>query len=284
TLANHPAPPWLVYANACKAGMESRAAAHKYQRNVFGLATAFLAQGVAAYVAPLWPIDDLLAQLIATNFYQHLLSERFTLGESLRRAKSEARRVGYPDAPAESDDDSAWASLGWASLVLYGDPTEELFQALAGSEAKSQPPTNLNLRTPIPTQDSLRANDPPIRHAGRCVHAPDRLLAEWVAGPQRLAADVEHIRRGRDGGDPVTLELIEEAGLRRWRIPTSDSTARGIRSCNDRSIGRLTGLAVRTPVSRRAPSHGPAGSPRSRPSYLALDEERLLEWLDGARQ
>ncbi|MEO8493535.1 MAG: CHAT domain-containing protein, partial [Planctomycetota bacterium] len=37
TLANHPAPPWLVYANACKTGMESRAATHKYQRNVFGL-------------------------------------------------------------------------------------------------------------------------------------------------------------------------------------------------------------------------------------------------------
>ncbi len=41
TLANHPAPPWLVYANACEAGMESRGVPLRYQGNVFGLATAF---------------------------------------------------------------------------------------------------------------------------------------------------------------------------------------------------------------------------------------------------
>lgn len=138
TLANQPAPPWLVYANACEAGMESRAMQRRYHGNVFGLATAFLNQGVAAYVAPLWPIDDLLAQLIALTFYRQLLSERVTLGEALRRAKSEARRVGCPDSPAESQT-AAWSSLGWASLVLFGDPTEELFQALAGSERKTQP-------------------------------------------------------------------------------------------------------------------------------------------------
>ena len=97
TLAEHPAPPWLVFANACEAGMDGGRLERHYQGNVFGLATAFINQGVAAYVGPLWPIDDLLAQHIALEFYQQLLSERRTLGEALRRAKVSARATAYRD-------------------------------------------------------------------------------------------------------------------------------------------------------------------------------------------
>ena len=90
TLADHPSPPWLVFANACEAGMDGARPNRKYHDNVFGLATAFINQGVAAYIAPLWPIDDLLAQYIALSFYRELLCERATLGEALRRAKAAA--------------------------------------------------------------------------------------------------------------------------------------------------------------------------------------------------
>src|SRR5262249_32771111 len=58
TLAWCESPPWLVFANACEAGMESDAAPARYQGDVFGLATAFINQGVAAYIGPLWPLDD----------------------------------------------------------------------------------------------------------------------------------------------------------------------------------------------------------------------------------
>ena len=109
-----------------------------YQGNVFGLATAFINQGVAAYIAPLWPIDDMLAQHIALEFYRQLLCERTTLGEALRRAKASARRSRTPSSASRRDGHEAWAGLGWASLVLYGDPTEELFQALAGGPADEQ--------------------------------------------------------------------------------------------------------------------------------------------------
>lgn len=153
TLANHPAPPWLVYANACEAGMESRGVPPRYQGNVFGLATAFLNQGVAAYVAPLWPINDKLAQQITIWFYRLLLSERVTLGEALRLAKSKARQ--------RSEREGFVWGLGWASLVLYGDPTEELFQALAGSEKKTE--------TAI---DDMQNHVPPS------VHAAERVFRE----------------------------------------------------------------------------------------------------------
>ena len=38
-----------------------------------------------------------MAQHIALNFYHHLLRERLTLGESLRRSKMSARQIAYPE-------------------------------------------------------------------------------------------------------------------------------------------------------------------------------------------
>ena len=272
TLTNHPAPPWLVYANACEAGMESRAAPRRFRGNVFGLATAFLTQGVAAYVAPLWPIDDVLAQFIGLNFYRQLLSERVTLGESLRRAKSDARRVAYPEFTKESggtacstdeSGEAAWASLGWASLVLYGDPTEELFQALAGSESEKKPPTSVFIKSKdsVPPPVSSRAGDSPFSHGRQCVHAPDRLLAEWVAGPTSLAASATRGASGTSGGNGDELQLIEEAGLRRWRIGSGSSAARG------------------RGQSQPTPDDGLRGSPFAR----LLADERLHKVLPGRR-
>ena len=112
TLAAHRAPPWLVYANACEAGMDAGGPPRSYQGNVFGLATAFINQGVAAYIGPLWPIEDLMAQHIALNFYHHLLRDRLTLGESLRRSKMSARQTAYPENTDRADEDKSFAALG----------------------------------------------------------------------------------------------------------------------------------------------------------------------------
>ena len=231
TLASHSAPPWLVYANACEAGMESRRTTQQFQRNVFGLASAFLNQGVAAYIAPLWPIDDLLAQYISTNFYRQLLSERVTLGESLRRAKSDARKLAFPDDLDQSNDET-YSSLGWASLVLYGDPTQELFQALAGSERSAQSISKelSKDRSPPPSmsQDRIRAN----KSRRQWFHAPDSILAEWVSGPQSIAgASSRGSRRIQSDGE--VLELIEEAGLRRWRVSSGSASTRSQATSGD---------------------------------------------------
>src|SRR5262245_13358973 len=238
TLAEHDGPPWLVFANACEAGMDAARPERKYQGNVFGLATAFINQGVAAYIAPLWPIDDLLAQHIALEFYRQLLCERATLGEALRRAKSSARRIAYPDTMSDRpDSEGVWAGLGWASLVLYGDPTEELFQALAGGPRSQQPaPTARSFA--VTTSEQSRASTraqwvaqprpmKTILPSAPVLHAPDHIVAQWVKGPnwkdqsdQRRSA--EPVPKGA-----ISLELIEDGGLRRWRVRQAGAANRG---------------------------------------------------------
>jgi CHAT domain-containing protein len=253
TLAELDAPPWLVFANACDAGMDAGRSARKYQGNVFGLASAFINHGVAAYIAPLWPIDDMLAQYIALEFYRHLLRERATLGESLRQAKRSARRVAYPDGEdvkaAKAAPAASWAGLGWASLVLYGDPSEELFQALAGGPGAHPEKTRAR---------HMPAADRPHGPAGRAsstagperfvassapdfLQAPDQVVSRWVRGPNWREVDLGARRRAsakapkvRDAkapdaqaGDRPVLELIEESGLRRWRVRTPGAGTRG---------------------------------------------------------
>ncbi len=227
TLESHPAPPWLVYANACEAAMETDRP--RYQGSVFGLATAFINHGVSAYIAPLWPIDDLLAQQIAIEFYRQLLAERASLGEALRRAKVDARAVATPAVEGLHGSDArpgAWSSLGWASLVLYGDPTEELFQALAGSEVKRDPN-----HEPLGVAPRLRKKTRLATAARSFLHAPDHVMADWAGDPvSRKAVFGARGAGGRNGDDADAqpqLELIEDAGLRRWRVVRPGSGRRG---------------------------------------------------------
>jgi pimeloyl-ACP methyl ester carboxylesterase len=241
TLADHPSPPWLVFANACEAGMDGARPSRKYHDNVFGLATAFINQGVAAYIAPLWPIDDLLAQFIALGFYRELLCERATLGEALRRAKAAARQMTYPDV-IDSDEtaNQVWASLGWASLVLYGDPTEELFQALAGGSHQAaameqagmyrRPADSAAIKTPgsgVPSRLAKSIAAMPV------LHAPDHIVTQWVRGPKWRDSSVDQRGNGHALSDgDIALDLIEEGGLRRWRV-RNGGTTRGSGSGTD---------------------------------------------------
>ena len=185
TLAAQTAPPWLVYANACEAGMDGVRPDRRYQGNVYGLATAFINQGVAAYIAPLWPIDDLLAQHIALEFYQQLLCERVTLGEAVRRAKASARALADGERRQQGHD-FVQTGLGWASLVLYGDPTEELFQALAGGSRQPWQPRDAAIQAsprsgrPSATPERLPAASANGALTGLAGSGPAR------AGPHRL--------------------------------------------------------------------------------------------------
>jgi hypothetical protein len=262
TLAEHAAPPWLVFANACEAGMDASAPRRGYHDNVFGLATAFINQGVAAYIAPLWPIDDLLAQYIALDFYRELLCERATLGEALRRAKAAARRAAYPDR--DHDGAGAWVSLGWASLVLYGDPTEELFQALAGGSHQAGPAATASAGRPRasaeePVRSPAGALSPqrPVKPVTSVpvIHAPDHIVTQWVRGPNWHEADGS-LRGGdaRADGDAM-LELVEEAGLRRWRVGTGRTTTRGVGQGGDGLPGsQIAALLADDRVRRLLPA------------------------------
>jgi hypothetical protein len=129
--------PWLVYANACEAGMDHGTPAI-YQSDVFGLASAFLDHGVSVFVGPLWRIDDRVAARIAQVFYEQLLKERQTVGEALRIAKADAKRTTFDAAMRQADGGRSAervAMVSWAGLVLYGNST-----ATFGQRVGAPPP------------------------------------------------------------------------------------------------------------------------------------------------
>ena len=139
TLANADVRPWLIYGSACE-GARDGAAPHRYHDGVYGMASAALSQGVAAYVGPLWKISDADAKNMAAAFYEALLIRRTSLGEALALARRSVRE-GQPDldelvvrSNQASADATTPRSAGWAGMVLYGDPTPTVLQRLSPSD------------------------------------------------------------------------------------------------------------------------------------------------------
>ncbi len=244
TLQWCPLPPWLVYANACEAGMDRRSdGRQQYQGDVYGLGSAFLHSGVRGYVAPLWPINDDVAVQMATDFYLGLLIDRLSLGESLYRAKHKAKRLalGADDARTQGSLMPANVALSWASIVLYGDPTQRLFQSLwggsaAGSQVHSRgepdgpsadrlpqgepaesvaPAPGTEFERKTPGRSSASKKRP--KSMPRLAQASTRAMLEQLpmSGLDRLS----QVRGAIPAQitEPV-LELVERDGVRAWRI------------------------------------------------------------------
>jgi CHAT domain-containing protein len=215
TLSWTVSPPWLVFANACEAGMDAGAPVGQYQSDVFGLATAFINQGVAAYIAPLWPIDDAVAAQLASDFYRTLLLERTSLGEALRLAKTMAKQALL----GPSSDNTEWlmpprVALSWASVVLYGDPTPRLLESLWTPYAEHDvtPPT-----PPVPTLPAQRRRTA-RRQVRRLRQATAEETSRLVSGPGMVPVS----STARSGQASVLLtpgvELLEINGIRVWYI------------------------------------------------------------------
>jgi CHAT domain-containing protein len=159
TLANAEVRPWLIYGSACE-GARDGASPHGYHDGVYGMASAALSQGVAAYVGPLWKISDTDAKNMAAAFYEALLIRRTSLGEALALARRSVRE-GQPDLDelvVRSNrgvvaDPGTPRSAGWAGMVLYGDPTPTVLQRLSPSDTsdsgRHKDPTSLS-RRPVP--------------------------------------------------------------------------------------------------------------------------------------
>lgn len=224
TLARSEQPPWLIFANACEASMEDgRATAQP--NDVTGLATACINHGVAAYIAPLWPVDDEIARWLAVGFYRQLLRERYSVGESLRRS-----RMAIWDRLRESGVTMtmpAKTALTWSSFVLYGDPTSRLLQTLwTPTSAK-----NKRKATENKSAASSKGNGI-VQNRFRSVTAGQ--LCATIDLPSNLmlsSSDSTSVERGLFGSrsEPnkgIRIELVERDGLRFWRTAPSDSEAR----------------------------------------------------------
>ncbi|MGB5710018.1 MAG: CHAT domain-containing protein [Waterburya sp.] len=96
----------MVFLNACQVGT----AGEKLGR-MAGFPGAMVSNGVGAFVAPLWEIQDDVARDVSKDFYQYVLEERLGVAEALRRIRSQT--------PPEK------SITPWA-YVLYGHPMLKL--------------------------------------------------------------------------------------------------------------------------------------------------------------
>ncbi len=239
TLAWAKCPPWLIFANACEAGMDDDDQSATKHSDVTGLATACINQGVAAYIAPLWPVDDEIARWLAIGFYRELLRERFSVGEALRRA----RMAIWKDLQESGADQTmpAKTALTWSSFVLYGDPTARLLQTLWSPAGGSELPTDgIAPPEPTPSRPSIvsprRFRQATADHLADTISLPDNLLATSIAaftGTRGMRAT----ERGALAATPgITIELVERSGLRFWRAVTGNPAADATRLS---PLGRL---------------------------------------------
>jgi hypothetical protein len=146
TLANADVIPWLLYGSACEGARDGKGTEKPtggYHDGIYGMASAALGQGVAAYVGPLWKISETDAKNIAAAFYEALLMRRTSLGEALSLARRSVK-VGEPDldelvtrtATGRVDTElEVPRSAGWTGMALYGDPTPTVLQRISPSDS-----------------------------------------------------------------------------------------------------------------------------------------------------
>lgn len=140
-MAGGSAMPAFVFSNACQS---ARTKAWKWKKDVkddsFGLANAFMLAGVRHYVGTFWEITDEPGNRFAIEFYEHLLSG-ITVGEAVRLSRAALIQEYGPDF------------IGWASYLLYGDPTSGYFD----QKEKAKEPEEPELATsPNPAKDHTR--------------------------------------------------------------------------------------------------------------------------------
>ncbi|MDY0001313.1 MAG: CHAT domain-containing protein [Polyangia bacterium] len=113
--------PFLVFSNACQTGVEGPWERDR-QGRVLGLAGAFLLSGARFYVGTQWELVDGIGARVAAHFYD-ALGRGANMGAALRAARLRVVEEEGEDA------------LGWATYVLWGDPTWVPLPARAASAA-----------------------------------------------------------------------------------------------------------------------------------------------------
>ncbi len=108
--------PVLVFSNACFSGRTQEWQIKEvFEKEVYGLANAFLHSGVSHYIGTFWEILDSPSSLFAIEFYR-TLTRNASVGKALREARLKLiERMGKNN-------------IIWASYMLYGDPTFVLFE------------------------------------------------------------------------------------------------------------------------------------------------------------
>jgi CHAT domain-containing protein len=99
----------FVFLNACQVGQNT-----ELLDGAGGLATSFLKTGATGFIAPLWNVDDQIAQDTAVEFYRAAFEERTTVAEVLRRR----RALFDPKATTPETTHLAYIYYGHPNLLL----------------------------------------------------------------------------------------------------------------------------------------------------------------------
>ena len=76
------------------------------------MASSFILGGAMGFIGASWPLPDISAGMLASEFYNQYLKGE-SVGESLRRARLHLKN--------ERPDD-----INWMAFTLFGDPTMKL--------------------------------------------------------------------------------------------------------------------------------------------------------------
>ncbi|MFX1359948.1 MAG: CHAT domain-containing protein [Promethearchaeota archaeon] len=98
--------PEIVFINACESAQANIEL--EGEKQVSGLAEAFIQAGTKTFIGSIWPIDNKDAINFAYSFYQNLLQEDKTIGECMLESKNELY--------------NSKSSHAWASFLMFGDP------------------------------------------------------------------------------------------------------------------------------------------------------------------
>jgi len=104
----------FVFLNACSSGREKLCEDDTSYTgsDTEGLASSFIMGGAMGFIGASWPLPDISAGMLASEFYNQLLKGE-TIGESLRRARLHLKN----ERPGD---------INWMAFTLFGDPTMSL--------------------------------------------------------------------------------------------------------------------------------------------------------------
>ena len=127
--------PFLIFSNACHSGRTGEwRISEGFEKEIYGLANAFLLSGVTHYIGTFWEILDSPSSVFAIEFYK-ALGENASVGSAIRIARKQLIELFGEN------------TIIWASYMLYGDPTykildkasHEKMDQLAGAAQETSP-------------------------------------------------------------------------------------------------------------------------------------------------
>lgn len=134
--------PSLIFANACHSGRTGEwNITEGFENEIYGLANAFLLAGVTHYIGTFWEVLDSPSSVFAIEFYR-AVAENASIGQALLKARKQLIEIYGKN------------NIIWASYMLYGDPSFEIFTKTATAETKSLQFAGAHKEIPMDKKDN----------------------------------------------------------------------------------------------------------------------------------